>query len=233
MAIPRYRQYEGPAVFSAGFRPFFLLGAAWAAIAVPLWLLAFAGQSDLPTQLAPAAWHVHEMVFGYGAAIVAGFLLTAIPNWTGRLPLQGRPLAALVLLWMAGRAAVLSATDIGALAAALVDLAFPLIFLAVVAREILAGKNWRNLPMLGALALLLTGNALVHLDALGLADSAPLGSRTGLATLLMLIALVGGRIIPSFTRNWMAKMRPDVPPPAPAGPLDLAALSVTGLALAA
>src|SRR5579885_3380075 len=220
MAIPRYRQYEGPAVFSAGFRPFFLLGAAWAAIAVPLWLLAFAGQSDLPTQLAPAAWHVHEMVFGYGAAIVAGFLLTAIPNWTGRLPLQGRPLAALVLLWMAG------------LAAALVDLAFPLIFLAVVAREIIAGRNWRNLPMLGALALLLLGNLLVHIEALGLAKTAAAGNRLGVATLLMLISFVGGRVVPSFTRNWLARLRPETAAPATFGMVDRIALSLTGLALA-
>ncbi len=232
-AIPRHRPHAGPAILSAGFRPFFLGAAIWAAAAIPIWLTAYAGGTIVPTLLPPLTWHVHEMVFGFAAATVAGFLLTAIPNWTGRLPLQGWPLAGLVILWAAGRVGVLFSSRIGAPAASVADLCFPAVFLAVVVREILAGKNWRNLPMLGALALLLTGNALVHLDALGLADSAPLGNRTGLATLLMLIALVGGRIIPSFTRNWMAKMRPDVPPPAPAGPLDLAALAVTGSALAA
>jgi uncharacterized protein involved in response to NO len=105
------------------------------------------------------------------------------------------------------------------------------VFLAVVAREILTGKNWRNLPMLGALSLLLIGNVLVHLKALGLADTAELGNRLGLATLLMLISLVGGRIIPSFTHNWLAKARPEVSQPVPVGRLDLAALIVTGLAL--
>jgi uncharacterized protein involved in response to NO len=105
------------------------------------------------------------------------------------------------------------------------------VFLAVVAREILAGKNWRNLPMLGALLLLLLGNLLVHLDALGLVDTAELGNRLGLVTLLMLISLVGGRIIPSFTRNWLAKSRPEVSLPVPVARFDLAALVVIGLAL--
>src|SRR5690349_16246680 len=92
MPIPRYRSHAGPALLSAGFRPFFLGAAIWAALAVPLWLAVFAGKVEVPSALAPTTWHVHEMVFGYAAATVAGFLLTAIPNWTGRLPLQGGPL---------------------------------------------------------------------------------------------------------------------------------------------
>ncbi len=232
MSIPRYRSFAGPALFSAGFRPFFLLGALWAAVAIPLWLEAFSGRSDLPTMLAAPVWHVHEMVFGYGAAIVAGFLLTAIPNWTGRLPLQGGPLMVLVLLWAAGRAAVLLSGRIGAPAAALLDLAFPVLFLAVVAREILAGRNWRNLPMLGALALLFLGNLLVHLEALGLTTTAAVGNRLGVATLLMLISFVGGRVVPSFTRNWLAKARPDIAEPAAFSTVDRIALALTGLALA-
>jgi uncharacterized protein involved in response to NO len=95
-AIPRYRAHSGPAVLSAGFRPFFLCAALWAAVAVPVWLALLAGEVGLPSALPPAIWHAHEMVFGYAAAVVAGFLLTAIPNWTGRMPLQGGPLALLV-----------------------------------------------------------------------------------------------------------------------------------------
>ncbi len=232
IAIPRYRPHAGPVVLSAGFRPFFLLAALWAALAVPLWLLAFDGESQVPSALPPVVWHVHEMVFGFGAAAVAGFLLTAIPNWTGRMPLQGGPLALLVLLWLAGRAAVLLSTRIGADSAAALDLAFPLLFLGAVAREILAGKNWRNLPMLAALAFLLLGNLLVHLEAVGVAATATLGNRVGVATLLTLISVVGGRIIPNFTRNWLAKQRPESPTPAPFDHLDRAALAVTTLALA-
>src|SRR5215467_3457060 len=88
-AIPRYRSHAGPVILSAGFRPFFLGASIWAAVAVPLWLGTYAEGLALPTKLAPPVWHAHEMVFGYAAATVAGFLLTAIPNWTGRMPLQG------------------------------------------------------------------------------------------------------------------------------------------------
>ena len=232
VAIPRYRRQSGPVLLSAGFRPFFLGAAIWAALAIPLWLALYANEIGLPSTLAPLVWHAHEMVFGFAMAAVAGFLLTAIPNWTGRMPLQGGPLAILVLLWASGRIAVLFSAAIGAPAAAIVDLAFPMVFLAVVARELLAGRNGRNLPMLGALLLLLIGNLLVHLESLGIAATAELGNRIGLSTLLMLIALVGGRIIPSFTRNWLTKARPEIAPPAPEGRLDRAALIVTALALA-
>jgi len=212
-------------LFSAGFRPFFLLAAAWAAIAVPVWLAAYVHGYALHGPLPALFWHGHEMVFGFGFAAVAGFLLTAIPNWTGRLPVRGMALAGLVLLWVAGRIAMLVP------AAALLDLAFPAAFIAVVARELIAGRNWRNLPMLVALALLFSGNAMVHLHALGIAYLAPEGIRLGIATLCMLIALVGGRIVPSFTRNWLAKAR--LAPPAPEGALDRIALVVTLIALAA
>ncbi len=172
------------------------------------------------------------MIFGFAAATVAGFLLTAIPNWTGRMPLQGAPLAILVLLWLAGRIALLLSVEMGAVAAAMFDLVFPTVFLAVVAREIVAGRNWRNLPMLVALAGLLLGNMLVHFDALGLADTATLGNDLGIAVLLSLISLVGGRIIPSFTRNWMASNRPELREPATFGWIDRVVLAATIVALA-
>jgi uncharacterized protein involved in response to NO len=233
VAIPRYRPQAGPVILSAGFRPFFLAAALWAAIGIPLWLAAYAAGLLVPSLLPPLVWHAHEMVFGFAAATVAGFLLTAIPNWTGRMPLQGGPLALLVALWAIGRIGVFFSTEIGAPAASIADLSFPAVFLGVVAREILAGKNWRNLPMLGALSLLLLGNLFVHLDALGIAETAGLGNRIGIVTLLLLISLVGGRIIPSFTRNWLTKMRPDVAPPAaPEGRFDRVALVITALALA-
>jgi uncharacterized protein involved in response to NO len=231
-AIPRYRPHLGPAMLSAGFRPFFLAAALWAALAVPLWLAAYSAGLVLPIRLAPSVWHAHEMIFGFAGASIAGFLLTAIPNWTGRLPLQGLPLAMLALLWVLGRIGILISAGVGAPVAALADLCFPLAFLAVVAREILAGKNWRNLSMVSALSLLFVGNLLVHLDALGLADTADLGNRIGIMTVLMLISLVGGRIIPSFTRNWQAKFRPQIEEPVPEGRFDLVVMAGTGVALA-
>jgi uncharacterized protein involved in response to NO len=233
VAIPRYRAHAGAALFSAGFRPFFLLSAAWAALAVPLWLAFFAGDGAVPTLLPPQIWHAHEMIYGYAAATVAGFMLTAIPNWTGRMPLQGAPLAALAILWIAGRIGVFLSAEIGAAGAAVLDLAFPVAFLAAVAREIAAGQNWRNLPMVAALSLLLAGNALIHVEALGWASTGELGDRIGIATFLMLISLIGGRIVPSFTRNWLTKERPAGAVPASFGWADRAALGLTAIALIA
>src|SRR6185437_1956495 len=94
-SLRRRREYAGPAIFSYGFRPFFFGAAVWAALAVILWLLQYFGLMSLPTAFTPVDWHIHEMIYGYVAASVAGFLLTAIPNWTGRLPVNGSPLATL------------------------------------------------------------------------------------------------------------------------------------------
>ena len=199
------RAYDGPALFRDGFRPFFFAAGVWAAAAVPLWILVFQGTLSLPTAFGFPAWHAHEMIFGFAAAVIAGFLLTAVPNWTGRLPLRGLPLALLFSTWLAGRCAVAVSGAIGALPAAVIDLAFLVVLLAVALREIIAGRNWRNLPIPLALGFLIAANALSHLQAAGLADLGPLGERLGIAVVVMLIALIGGRIIPSFTRNWLAK----------------------------
>ena len=231
--IPRYRPQSGPAVLSAGFRPFFLLAAVWACLVVPASIASFAGWIQPPTAFPLNVWHAHEMAFGYGGAVVAGFLLTAIPNWTGRMPLQGVPLALLVLLWLCGRIAVLLSGRIGVGVAAAVDLSFPALFLIVIAREIIAGRNWRNLPMLGALMLLLLGNVLTHFDALGIATTFDIGNRLGVATLLMLVSLIGGRIVPSFTRNWLVKQDPKAATPASFDLVDRIALAATAVALSA
>ena len=106
-ALQRRRDYAGPALLSYGFRPFFLAAGLWAAFGILLWLPQYRGALVLPTHFGALDWHVHEMIYGYVAATVAGFLLTAIPNWTGRLPVSGWPLAALAALWLAGRVAIL------------------------------------------------------------------------------------------------------------------------------
>lgn len=232
-AIPRYRTTSAPALLSAGFRPFFLLSAIWAAVAVLVWLLLFEGRTNLPTALPPMLWHAHEMVFGYGAATVAGFLLTAVPNWTGRMPLQGLSLGILVLLWMAGRVAMLFALGLPPAVVAVVDLAFPVAFLLAIAREIVTGRNWRNLPVLAALGALLAANVMLHLGAGVHPALALTGAHFGVATLVALITLIGGRIIPSFTRNWLVKQAPRAALPAPFGWVDKVALATTvcGLAL--
>ena len=214
------REYRGLGFLSAGFRPFFLLGAAWAAVAVAVWLAAYVHGYALPGPLPAMVWHAHEMIYGYALAAVTGFLLTAIPNWTGRLPVRGWRLGLLVSLWLAGRIALPLSGVIGAGAAAAIDLAFLLVLIATVATEVTAARNFHNLPVVATLALLLAGNALVHLHALDIAYTAALGNRIGVATLVALITLIGGRIVPSFTRNWLAKERRDVPAPAPHDRID-------------
>lgn len=229
--VQRLRRYGGPPVLSYGFRPFFLLGSLYAGLAVPVWLAVFGGELALPTAFAPRDWHVHEMLYGYVAAAVAGFLLTAVPNWTGRLPLQGKPLLLLVLAWVAGRAAIWTSGWIGWLPAAFSDLTFLLLLFGAMAREVVAGRNWRNLKVLALLGLLLAGNALFHAEA-HLRGLAEYGTRVGIAASLVLVMLIGGRVVPSFTRNWLSRENPGRMP-ASAGTFDILAVGLSLAALAA
>ena len=178
--IPRLKDYRGPALLSYGFRPFFLFGAIYAALAILAWLPIFGGELTLRTAFGPIDWHVHEMLYGYLPAIVTGFLLTAIPNWTGRLPIQGMPLLMLFVVWLAGRVAVTFSAEIGWLTAAIVDVAFLVLVIAATAREIVAGKNWRNLRVIVMVTLLLAGNVAFHLEA-HFNGSAEYGARIGIA----------------------------------------------------
>jgi uncharacterized protein involved in response to NO len=230
--IPRYRPFAGPTLLRQGLRPFFLGAGLWALAAMLLWILAVQGSLPIPTAFDPVGWHAHEMLFGFVVAAIAGFLLTAIPNWTGRMPLQGPALALLVGVWLAGRLAVYGSDWIGAGSAAALDLAFLALMLGVVLREILAGRNWRNLPLPIVLGGLLAANALTHAQAVGMAATGALGQRLGIGLVILLIGLIGGRIIPSFTLNWLKKQgRSRLP--ASFGALDRVALVLLAVALAA
>ena len=209
-----------PALFDRGFRPFFLLAGLWAPTALLMWLAMLAGILEPPTAMDPASWHVHEMLFGFVAAAIAGFLLTAVPGWTGRPPLPGLPLAGLAALWLAGRIAVALSAWIGAAAAAVVDIAFLAGVAALCAREIAIARNWRNLAVIALPALLIAANALFHLGDTETAE------RAAIATVVTLVALIGGRVVPEFTRNWLVR-RGAVKLPASHGPLDSAAMAVT------
>jgi uncharacterized protein involved in response to NO len=232
MAVPRYRSAEAWPLLSAGFRPFFLAAGLWACLSMAVWILMLRGVVELPSVFGPVAWHFHELLFGFVAAAIAGFLLTAIPNWTGRLPLQDWPLGSLVLLWLLGRAAVAFSAWTGPSLAAAADLAFLVAFAAVVGREIVAGRNWRNLPVLIALALLVAANAMIHAGAFDDPDWEAAGKRLAVSVVVMLISLIGGRIIPSFTTNWLRKREADALPAA-FGFFDRTTLAISIVALAA
>ncbi|MDV4169617.1 NnrS family protein [Rhodovulum sp. FJ3] len=196
--------FAGPAVFSYGFRPFFLAATVFAVLILPLWWSVWRGGVVLDGPFAPTDWHAHEMIFGYGAAVVAGFLFTAVPNWTGRLPTRGWPLAVLLALWLAGRLSVAGLIGLGPVLVLLVDQVFLLAVAAMIAREVVAGKNWRNLKVLVPVSLLWLANVLFHVEAMN-AGTADHGRRFGMALLIFLIMLIGGRIVPSFSRNWLVQ----------------------------
>ncbi len=223
------RRHTGLALFSGGFRPFFLFASLWGALVVPVWIAHLMFSGGLIAGVDGRAWHIHEMLFGFLAGIIAGFLLTAIPNWTGRLPVTGPRLAGLFALWVAGRVVGL-VPGMWPLLAAVIDCSFLVIFAMVVWREVLAGRNLRNLPV----CLLVTGLALANIATYSSAFSPSLGDmgqRLAFAAAIGLIALIGGRIVPSFTQNWLAA-RSIGPKPTPFGNLDKAVLGITGLALA-
>lgn len=215
-----------PPILQYGFRPFFFLAALHAGVAIPIWLSMYFSGQGLPGTFPGLHWHAHEMLFGYLQAVVAGFVLTAIPNWTGRLPLSGWPLAGLVLLWTAGRAACAGLPD--PFAAMAVDAAFPAVLAFAVWREVVAGRNWKNAPVAVMISLFGMANVLDHAANFDLVAHG-LGIRLALASIAMLLALIGGRIVPSFTRNWLVKQG-GTNLPASFGMLDKAALATTATA---
>lgn len=145
LALRKGRKAASHPFLRGDFRPFFFGAATWAVIAITLWLCELAGEVRLPSGFEATAWHRHEMLFGFVGAAVAGFLLTAIPNWTGRLPIAGKPLLALFGLWAAARLAVLFSSLIGLWPAAILDVGVFISLAMLTARELFASKN-RNVP---------------------------------------------------------------------------------------
>jgi len=224
-------------ILRKGFRPFFLAGAGFMALALPLWLLALTGVVTPDAYFGGLLWHAHEMVFGFSAAILAGFLLTAVGNWTGRETAVGRPLLALVALWLAGRVGVSFASLLPRGVPALLDLSFLPAVGVVLARPLVATQNRRNFVMLGVLGALTIANLVMHLDALGRLGAAPgvAARHAALASVdvvVFVIAVMAGRIFPMFTRNGTGvaaiKSRPRLDAAALA---SLAALTLTDVVL--
>ena len=189
----------GWAPFALGFRPFFLAAGIYAVLLMAMWLLVLRGVLT-PGELPPAVWHGHEMLFGFAVAVIAGFLLTAAQNWTGIRTPSGRPLAALFLLWLAGRLGFLVPGMPPALVAG-IDFAFLPVLALTLALPVLKAKQLHNYPFPFMLLALAVANALVHAEALGLSETARLGLHLAVYVVVVMITLMGGRVIPSFTDN--------------------------------
>ena len=222
---------EPTALLSYGFRPFFLAAALWACVAMVLWIGLLSGWWSFAIGYGVIAWHAHEFLFGYIAAVMTGFILTAIPNWTGRFPLQGKPLLALFALWLVGRAAMLATDEIGSGAAAIADCTYLVVLTAVITREIVAGGNWRNLRVAVLIGLTAVANIVFQTEVLTYAGPT-YGLRLGVAAIVALIMVVGGRITPSFTSNWLTRQG-NQKRPAPLGRFDIGSIALGAIALVA
>jgi len=207
---PTFTPYDGPALFSFGFRPFFLGAALFAGIAVPVWILIFSGTVGSNFLYAPREWHVHEMLFGFLPAVMTGFLLTAMPNWSGRTPLRGMPLASLWVLWLSGRLAV--AVSGFAPIAVVIDAGFLVAVAGLVWREIAAAKMWNRSPIGVLISLYAVANILFHVLALRGAGT-DVVARIAISVIFMLLTLIGGRVTPAFTGEYL-KEQHIIPPPA-------------------
>jgi uncharacterized protein involved in response to NO len=197
---PTFPRYEGPAFLSYGFRPFFLGAALFAGLVVLTWVALFAGLIQAEFLYPAREWHVHEMLFGYLPALIAGFLLTAMPNWTDRMPLRGVPLLLMVLLWLSGRVLVTTSVA-GSSIAAIVDGAFLVILAAYVWREIIAARIWDRAPIGMLVSCFAGANILFHLSALqGRPTDFP--ERLALSVMTVMLTVIGGRLTPTFTREF-------------------------------
>lgn len=229
LALRRRRMAATHPFLRGGFRPFFFGAATWAVIAIALWLATLAGWMGLPSQFDPVAWHRHEMLFGFVGAAVSGFLLTAIPNWTGRLPIAGKPLLGLFGLWAAARIAVLASASFGLWPAAICDVGLFVALALLAAREVVASQN-RNVPVVGLVFAFGLADAADYAEAAGLIVGG-YGWRAAVALVIVMISLIGGRIIPSFTRNWMAKRGATSAMPTQPQRFDLLVIASSAIAL--
>jgi uncharacterized protein involved in response to NO len=201
--LPAHTPRPKLAVAAKGFRPFFLLAAAFASAIVPLWILVLTGVAQPGGYFSPPIWHAHEMVFGFAVAVMAGFLLTAVGNWTKRETLVGAPLLSLVALWVAGRFAVYLGGMLPRGLPALLDLAFLPALTIVLARPLIAARDRHNVIMPAVLIALFAANVVVHLEALGVlaVGSGRHACLVAVDILVFVILAIAGRVFPMFTRN--------------------------------
>jgi len=224
------------ALFSYGFRPFFLGAAVYAIVIMAVWLAWLGSQMfwDVPWVLpvagSPFAWHAHEMIFGFAVSAIAGFLLTAIPNWTGVLPLSGLPLALLFLTWLAGRVVMVVSGLLAPALVAAIDLAFLPLLGGFATAQLFVRPAPRNVVFLAVLLAFTAANAVYHLAASGVIERDGISiMRFALMLVVLMVAIIGGRIIPAFTHNWLHLNRGAAAMPVRVSWLDMA--SVASIAL--
>ena len=200
------------ALFEYGFRTFFLLAGLHGAVIIPVWVAVVFGRLELSVEM-EVSWHAHQMVYGFAAAGLAGFLLTAVPSWTGTPARRGAPLMGLAAFWLAGRIGMTFPAAFTPWLAAVLDLAFiPALAAAILGPLVAAGKP-RNLVLLVPLAVFWVGDAAMQAQFVGLAeDTAGDGARVGIDVLLLLITVIGGRIVPVFTANALQAADVDASP---------------------
>lgn len=195
-------------VFNLGFRPFFLLAGVSATLIIPLWLAFFAGLWPTPPYLGAVGWHAHEMLMGYTMAVIAGFLLTAVRNWTGLPTPTGPLLAVSVLLWLAARFTLASTAVVPAWLAATLDVAFLPLIAGALLPPLWRSRNRRNLVFPFILLALAGANVIMHLQALGiLASGSDHALQFTLNVVILIMIVIGGRVIPAFTANALPKVQ--------------------------
>jgi uncharacterized protein involved in response to NO len=215
---------HGWPVLRLGFRPFYLGAAAFAVLAVPLWVAMFLGHSSLPVALPPLLWHAHEMLFGFAAAVIVGFLLTAGKAWTGLATPRGGYLGVLVTLWLAARIAAVTTPYV--VYAVLDALLLPVVA-ALLGIVLVRARSHRNLPLVALLVLLSVANLGFHLAVVGVIELPAMSAlHAGLALIVMIQCVIAGRVVPAFTMSATPGLRL-VPRPG----LEVATLSVTAVAL--
>jgi uncharacterized protein involved in response to NO len=225
-------------LFSYAFRPLFFLAVAYSIVSIGWWGLALRGYLPLPAAGGnPMFWHAHEMIFGFGAAAIGGFALTAVANWTKRPPVSGAPLIALCGFWLSARVLGVSDNSAMLLPMATADLAFNLLLLLLMAREVIAGKSQRNHKLLALLAVLAVANAAFYLGQWQSAAWTRTALWAGMWAIVLTVNLIGGRVIPAFTGNWLMlqakrSQRTGATRPPPFGPIDqFASVATTVFAL--
>jgi uncharacterized protein involved in response to NO len=201
MHEPKIRPTRPQPVFlSLGFRPFFTAAGAFAVLSMLFWMQVYVFARGWPSGELPAAvWHAHEMIFGYPMAVIAGFLLTAVRNWTGAPTLQGTPLLFLFLLWTAGRILILGGVDMALMVAAVADTLFSTLLLIAIARPVIKTRQWRQTGILSKIALLPCANLLFYAGVLGyFPQGVRAGLYSGLYLVIALVLVMARRVLPFF-----------------------------------